>query len=333
MSRVPIIIPTLNRINHLKACVESLKKNQLAKETELYISVDYPPTEKYRNGYPEVCEYVSQIEGFSDIHVFIQSTNLGPAANADFLRAEARKHHECFFYTEDDNVFSELILEYMNTALEYYRYHPGVMAVSAAADTFYTNYKKCSVYFRKRFSAWGYAMWFAWKDQIDEWIKHGYEADLTSSFSNRARLLWLNTEAYCCYAQDLLREIPAMRNEYDELVYMDDVTNIYAIVNHKCTVYPVQRLVLNNGFDGSGVNCGTIQGYAGNPIEEMGSFVVRERGVRWVSMASFLYEACRHPQPMKRIFRSLLIVGARKMFNDMQFLKFQRKIQSIHHKG
>ena len=51
MYRAPVLIPTCNRIHHLKRCVESIARNKLAKETELYISVDYPPSEKYQDGY------------------------------------------------------------------------------------------------------------------------------------------------------------------------------------------------------------------------------------------------------------------------------------------
>ena len=54
----PIIIPTLNRHEHLKKCIESLQKNKLAKQTELFISVDFPPNEKYKVGYEKVVEYL-----------------------------------------------------------------------------------------------------------------------------------------------------------------------------------------------------------------------------------------------------------------------------------
>lgn len=43
LNDAPILIPTLNRYEHLKRCVESLAKNKLAKESELVIGLDYPP--------------------------------------------------------------------------------------------------------------------------------------------------------------------------------------------------------------------------------------------------------------------------------------------------
>ena len=50
MSYAPVLITTCNRYEHLKRCVESLSKCTLASETDLIISVDYPPSDKYVDG-------------------------------------------------------------------------------------------------------------------------------------------------------------------------------------------------------------------------------------------------------------------------------------------
>lgn len=46
----PILIPTLDRYEHFKKCIESLAKNTHANKTELVIGLDYPPSEKYMDG-------------------------------------------------------------------------------------------------------------------------------------------------------------------------------------------------------------------------------------------------------------------------------------------
>lgn len=58
MVYAPVIIPTCNRIEHLKKCINSLASNEFAKFTEIYISVDFPPSEKYEKGYNEVINYL-----------------------------------------------------------------------------------------------------------------------------------------------------------------------------------------------------------------------------------------------------------------------------------
>ena len=58
----PVIIATLNRYAYLKRCLESLEKNTDAEKTEVYVSVDFPPSEKYYSGYEEVVKYLKHKE-------------------------------------------------------------------------------------------------------------------------------------------------------------------------------------------------------------------------------------------------------------------------------
>ena len=70
----PVLIPTLNRKEHLERCINSLLRNSMAKETEVYISIDFPPTEKYESGYNEVVEYLKrEIDGFKKVNLFFQT--------------------------------------------------------------------------------------------------------------------------------------------------------------------------------------------------------------------------------------------------------------------
>ena len=38
----PILIPTLCRYEHFVKCIQSLKENTLANESDLFIALDYP---------------------------------------------------------------------------------------------------------------------------------------------------------------------------------------------------------------------------------------------------------------------------------------------------
>ena len=55
MIYAPVMIITFNRPQHLKRCIESLQRNEYAKYTELYISVDYPRTEDCKEDWQKVC--------------------------------------------------------------------------------------------------------------------------------------------------------------------------------------------------------------------------------------------------------------------------------------
>ena len=86
MNYAPILIPTLNRYNHLKRCVESLAKCTHADKTDLFIALDYPLKEEHWEGYRQIKEYVSSIEGFNKVIIIQRDHNYGPVEN--FSNAE-----------------------------------------------------------------------------------------------------------------------------------------------------------------------------------------------------------------------------------------------------
>ncbi len=46
----PVLIPTLNRYEHFKRCLESLELCTGADKTDVYVGLDFPPSEKYHKG-------------------------------------------------------------------------------------------------------------------------------------------------------------------------------------------------------------------------------------------------------------------------------------------
>ena len=57
----PVIIPTLNRYDHFVRCIQSLAKCTDASETDLIIGLDFPPSDKYVDGYKRIKEYCDKI--------------------------------------------------------------------------------------------------------------------------------------------------------------------------------------------------------------------------------------------------------------------------------
>ena len=58
MIYAPVIIPTLNRYEHLKNCLESLSKCSGAENTEVYIGLDYPSRSEHLSGYKKIRDYL-----------------------------------------------------------------------------------------------------------------------------------------------------------------------------------------------------------------------------------------------------------------------------------
>ena len=46
----PVIITTLNRHEHFRQCLESLERCTDADKTNVYVALDYPPSERYMDG-------------------------------------------------------------------------------------------------------------------------------------------------------------------------------------------------------------------------------------------------------------------------------------------
>ena len=43
----PVLIPTLNRYEHFKRCLESLERCTWAEKTDVYVALDFPPSDKF----------------------------------------------------------------------------------------------------------------------------------------------------------------------------------------------------------------------------------------------------------------------------------------------
>lgn len=256
MIYAPVLIITLNRCEHLKRCIESLRKNPLAKETDLYIGLDYPPNERYEEGFKKVSEYLDQgIEGFREVIVVKQTVNQGMFGNFTALEEKAYERHDRIIYSEDDNEFSENYLEYMNRCLEQYEEDDSVLAVSGYnypidTSSFTGNVFRCGTYF----AAWGYGIW---KKKEAEMRK-----DLNIDFFSR------------CYRDSrYMRKLSkASRNQYANMIKgmlgytpnlilrgrireVDLAFGLYMAACGKFMIFPVESKVRNWGYDGSGENC------------------------------------------------------------------------------
>ena len=115
----PVVIPTLNRYEHFKRCLESLERCSGAEYTDVYIGLDYPPSDKYIEGWKLIDEYLIKKEaknGFKKLIIKRRKTNCGvggPTDNGELLVKEILMDYDRYIFTEDDNEFSPNFLEYV----------------------------------------------------------------------------------------------------------------------------------------------------------------------------------------------------------------------------
>ena len=260
MRCAPVIIITLNRYEHLVRCIESLRKNGLAKETDLYIGLDYPPGLQYEGGYQKIQEYLDGgIDGFQDVIIVRHSSNKGMFGNFVAVQKEVYKRYDRFIYTEDDNEFAANYLEYMNRCLEKYEHEDSILAVSGYSypiekSAFTGNVFQCGIYF----SALGYGMWKRKEDRMREHLnkpffnKIYFDSGYMKGLPRLSRNQYVNMiKGMLGYTSDLIIN--------DQIREVDLAFGLYMIADRKKVIYPVVSKVRNWGYDGTGVNCGKVQ--------------------------------------------------------------------------
>lgn len=238
----PVLIPTLNRFEHLKRCVDSLAKCTHAKNTELFIGLDYPPSEKYVDGWKRISEYVNRIDGFKKITIIRRDYNYGAVANYMDLIQRISNSFDRFIFTEDDNVFSPNFLDYINKGLEIYKDNPRVLSICGYNYPIdMTGYDR-PYYFSHETSAWGVGRWTKKYDAVKKIISEpGF---LIKQFRDLPLSFFLKNNTRMC------KGISHIGYELREDVYM----SFYNYKNDVYSLFPTISLVKNIGQDGSGLH-------------------------------------------------------------------------------
>lgn len=266
MIYAPIAITTLNRYEHLKKCIESLQKNPWSEFTDLYISVDYPPSKKYEDGYEKICDYLNgNIEGFKNIFIYYQKSNLGACKNALFLNNEVLSKNDRIIILEDDNEVSPCFIEFCDRGLEIFENDDSVVAINASSyvwcgkgyKDFDTESKEDENNVVKRPLL--FHSFATWKK---EWVNILTICEDYSIYHN-ARKLEFMTKLYKkskCFFYHYLDYVVTSKKSlpwYDggnKLYPIDSVWDVYMLVNDKYVICPKLSLFRDLGVDGSGVN-------------------------------------------------------------------------------
>lgn len=254
----PIIIATLNRAEHFKRCVESLRKCKYADKTELFISVDYPPAERYEAGYQQVCDYLDKgILGFKEVHVFYQEKNLGAKNNLRFLREFVLARFDRYIVTEDDNEFSYNFLEYMNKGLKIFEEDDRILNICALQNKGPWDSADDTVIFQQDCPSYGLGLWRHKEIELEKIITKYLLVDIGEN-PNMINYLWKQSKiSYQQYIEGILcGKNPIFWKDDEGIRLCDTVRTIYAICANKYFVAPKITKSRNWGLDGSGVNMG-----------------------------------------------------------------------------
>lgn len=263
MIYAPFVVPTLNRSEKFIRMMESLKKNLWACYTDVIVSVDFPPSEKYRKGWQEICDYLDHgdFSAFKQLIVIKQPENLGAGKNGFFLQNYIEQHYDRWIRCDDDCVFSPNFLEYMDKCLDAFENDEDVAAVTGYSYPIEWSVSEGATCMKQQFNAaaWGLGRWVKKNKQIGEYIRSGKMLDDAEMVIRTGRDKKMEARCYVQY----FNQATSNKNGTGKIL-MTSVTDIalraYLACQDKYCISPTLSKVRNFGFDGTGVVCGNTIG-------------------------------------------------------------------------
>lgn len=247
----PILLFAYNRLAHTRRCVESLQKNALSAESELFIYADGAKDASIQKEVNLVRDYLRTLRGFKRITLIEREENWGLARNIiDGVTTQVNRYGRVIVL-EDDLVVAPYFLQFMNDALEAYKDEPKVGHIQACDFT--QDPALPDTFFIKWTGSWGWATWSrAWKhfNPDGKALLHELESRrLTRTFDFNGKY---------GFTRMLRRQTQGKNNSWairwNASLFLKDILSLNV----------GRSLVQNEGFDGSGTNCGGGGLYASN---------------------------------------------------------------------
>ena len=243
MKNAPILLFTYNRLAHTQRCVEALLKNSLASESELFIYSDAAKDESQQKAVEEVRQYIHTIRGFKHITITERDENWGLARSIiDGVTTQVNQYGRVIVL-EDDLIVAPHFLQFMNDALEIYKDEPQVGHIQACD---FTQDPTLPETFLIRWTgSWGWGTWDrAWKHfnpNGKALLQELIDRKLTYTFDFNGKY---------GYTRMLRRQIEGKNNSWairwNASLFLKGILSLNV----------GRSLVQNEGFDGSGTNCG-----------------------------------------------------------------------------
>lgn len=266
MSLAPIVLFVFNRPEHTRKTIESLRKNPLAAESELFVFADGPRNAKDKAGVDAVGALIDALDGFKKITVHKKAANCGLAGSVIAGVSEVIRQYGRVIAVEDDLQFSPYFLNYMNEALDRYEDDPRVFSIGGYSppleipqgygEDSYLSYRCCT---------WGWATW------RDRWEKVDWEVrDFDSFINDRESVERFNRggdDMSIIFKLQMEGKLSSWGIRWD-----------YAHFRNEAYCFrPAYSIVGNTGNDGTGIHCGPTDKYDVS-INQQSDFVFPESG-------------------------------------------------------
>lgn len=248
----PIVLFVYNRLEHTQKVIETLSKNELAKESELYIFSDAAKNDAGLEKVNTVRAFIHDEkwhENFKNVTITEAIENKGLANSVIYGVTKIIQEYQKVIVIEDDLILSPFFLDYMNEALEFYEKDENIWSISGYSFPMKTMQKyPHDVFYSYRGCSWGWATW------SDRWTMVDWNVEDYSKLEKDAQ--W--RRKFNRGGGDLFEMLKAqMEGRIDSWAIRWCFTQSNL---GKYTIYPKNSYLGNGGCDGSGTNCG----YEGN---------------------------------------------------------------------
>lgn len=269
----PVVLFVYNRPWHTRQMLESLQRNELASESELFIYSDASKNSKANAAVQEVRDYIYSVSGFKKITIIERKYNRGLADSIiDGVTSIVNKYGRVIVL-EDDLVTSPFFLKFMNDALSFYENEKRVWHISGWSYPIEIE-ELTDVFLWRVMNCWGWATW------SDRWCHYEKNVDETLALFDDEMIRQFDLDNSGIFWNQILANKKGCLNTWAIFWYASIFLKKGFCLN------PSVSFVQNRGHDGSGVHCGVISDEVRNlnmkgscefPLAVNESILIREK--------------------------------------------------------
>tara|TARA_B100000965_G_scaffold400010_1_gene421135 strand:- start:5141 stop:6034 length:894 start_codon:yes stop_codon:yes gene_type:complete len=242
----PIVLFTYNRLNLLKLCINSLKKNELSKYSKLYIYSDGPKNSNDKIRIKKVRKYLKNINGFKKKVIVLRKNNFGLTRNIVDGVTNTIKKEKNIIVLEDDLIVSKYFLKFMNEALNKYKKQKEIWHISGWNYNLEIDIHEDS-YFTRGMNCWGWATWH------DRWKHFEKKPKKIVSTWNKKKIKGFNFDNSINFYSQILRNYNNKLDSWAIFWY----ASIYS--NKKLCLNPTKSLTQNIGVSSRATNTKSVE--------------------------------------------------------------------------
>ena len=250
MSLAPIALFVYARPEHLIRTISSLKKNEFAASSDLFIFSDAAKTPDKESAVQAVRSYIDSITGFKSITVHRHANNLGLSESVIYGVNSILALHERIIVLEDDMETSPFFLHYMNHALELFSNNDQVACIHGYV--YPINQPLPEAFFLRGADCWGWGTWRRGWSIFNPDGRH-----LLRELKKRNLVRRFDFNGAYPFSKMLIDQINGLNDSWAIRWHAS------AFLANKLTLHPGRTLIQNIGNDNSGTHCNESQVYNG----------------------------------------------------------------------